>query len=280
MTPAPKESVRDFWNAASCGERLLLPSLDRAGFDHQAHERYRLEPFIAPFAEFSRWNGRLVLEIGVGLGADHQKFIEAGAKTTGIDLTPRAVDLCQLRLETFGLHSDLRVGDAESLPFADDTFDLVWSWGVIHHSPDTPAAVREMHRVLKPGATAKVMIYHKWSMVGLMLWTRYAMLCGRPWMTLRDVYARYLESPGTKAYTVAEALRLFSEFDDVRIRTVLTHGDLLTSSAGQRHGGAFLAIARRVWPRWLIARLLPRCGLFMLVDARKSGGSKADGHAR
>lgn len=264
-----KDAIHDFWNDASCGERLLLPSLDRAGFEHQARERYRLEPYIKPFANFDRWRDCTVLEIGVGLGADHQRFIERGARTHGIDLTSRAVELCEQRLALFGLQSDLRVGDAEELPFSDNMFDLVWSWGVIHHTPDTPAAVREIRRVLKPGATAKVMIYHKWSMVGLMLWARYALLRGRPWISFREIYAQYLESPGTKAYTVAEAYELFAEFTEVQIRTVLTHGDLLSSGAGQRHRGALLSVARRLWPRWLIAMLLPRMGLFMLIEAKK-----------
>lgn len=81
------------------------------------------------------------------------------------------------------------------------------------------------------------MIYHKWSLVGLMLWIRYALLGLRPWRSLTEVYARYLESPGTKAYSVAEARALFADFKEVRIRTLLTHGDLLESGAGQRRRG-------------------------------------------
>jgi len=104
------------------------------------------------------------------------------------------------------------------------------------------------------------MIYHKWSMVGLMLWMRYALLAGRPWRSLRSIYAAHLESPGTKAYSVAEARALFAAFCDVRIRTVLTHGDLLESGAGQRHGGLALTLARRIWPRRLIRWLFPTAG--------------------
>ena len=265
-----KEAVREFWDAAGCGERLLLPSLDRTGFARQATERYRLEPFIERFADFPYWRDRRMLEIGVGLGADHQRFVEAGAQACGIDLTPRAVKLCRQRLAAFGLESDVKVGDAEQLPYEADTFDLVWSWGVLHHSPDPSAAVREIHRVLKPGATAKVMIYHKWSIVGCMLWLRYALLRGRPWTSMSSIYARYLESPGTRAYTIPEAQALFSRFARVRIETVLTHGDLLASDAGQRHRGILLSLARLLWPRRLIARLLPGAGLFMLVEATKS----------
>jgi hypothetical protein len=113
------------------------------------------------------------------------------------------------------------------------------------------------------------MIYHTWSMVGLMLWLRYALLAGRPWRSLRSIYAAHLESPGTKAYSVAEAWVLFAAFRDVRIKTVLTHGDLLESGAGQRHGGLALSLARRIWPRSLIRRLFPRAGLFMLIEAKK-----------
>ena len=264
-----KQAVQDFWSEASCGERLLLPSVDRTGFSHQADERYRLEPYIESFAGFEKWKGLDVLEIGVGLGADHQRFVEAGAATTGVDLTPRAIALCGERLLAFGLRSNLQVADAESLPFPENSFDLVYSWGVIHHSPDTPSAVREIFRVLRPGATVKVMICHKWSMVGLMLWIRYALLRGRPWVGMHEIYSSYLESPGTKAYTIEDARHLFADFTAVRVSTVLTHGDLLESAAGQRHRGPLLSIARATWPRRFIKRFLPGAGLFLLVEARK-----------
>lgn len=121
--------------------------------------------------------------------------------------------------------------------------------------------------MLKPGGRARIMIYHRWSIVGLMLWLRYALLWLKPWVSLRDIYARYLESPGTKAYSVAEARVLFADFSQVEIRTVLTHGDLLESGAGQRHRGALLTLARKVWSRWLMRRFFSKKGLFMLIDA-------------
>jgi SAM-dependent methyltransferase len=205
----------------------------------------------------------------VGLGADHQQFAQAGAELYGIDLTERAVEHTRRRLAAFGLASRLSVGDAEALDFPDETFDMVYSWGVLHHSPDTPKAVAEVRRVLKPGGIARVMIYHKWSFVGFMLWARYALLGLRPWWTLATIYSRYLESPGTKAYSVSEARALFAGFRDVTIRTVLTHGDLLESAAGQRHRGALLSVARTIWPRAMIKRYFPSLGLFMLIEARK-----------
>lgn len=269
MNSEALEQVREFWDQAACGENLLLPSMDRQGFEEQAAERYRLEPFIIDFAEFPRWQGKRVLEIGVGLGADHQQFVEAGSTTTGIDLTPRAIELTRHRLATFDLHSDLRVADAENLDLPADEFDLVYSWGVIHHSPDTPQAIRQIYRVLKPGGSTRIMIYHKWSLIGFMLWLRYGLLRLRPFTAMNDIYATYLESPGTKAYSIDEARALFADFENVAIETVLSHGDLLSSGAGQRHEGLLLAIARKIWPRWFIRRLLKNRGLFMMIRADK-----------
>jgi len=264
-----KQRVHDFWNQASCGEALYLSDLGKSGYIAQAETRYALEPYINDFARFRAACGLRVLEIGVGLGADHQQFAQAGADLWGIDLTERALEHTRQRLSAFGLTSHLAAGDAENLDFPDETFDRVYSWGVLHHSPDTPKAIAEVFRVLKRGGGASIMIYHKWSMVGLMLWSRYALLGLRPWLTLSQIYARYLESPGTKAYSTAEATRLFAAFRDVKIRTVLTHGDLLESGAGQKHQGEILSLARKIWPRWLIRRVFPNAGLFMLIEAKK-----------
>jgi SAM-dependent methyltransferase len=266
---ADKQLVHDFWQRASCGEDLLLSGIDRDGYLEQACERYRLEPYIEEFASFHSAANRDVLEIGVGLGADHQRFAEAGARLSGVDLTDRAIAHVRRRLELFGLRSNLRTDDAERLSFKDGEFDLVYSWGVIHHSPDTARAVCEIHRVLKPGGVARVMIYHKWSLVGYMLWLRYGLLRLRPFTPLAEIYSRYLESPGTKAFTIEEARRMFADFSRVDIRTLLTHSDLLESAAGQRHSGAVLSVARRLWPRAFLRRFAAGHGLFMLITATK-----------
>jgi len=269
MTTPLKRQVHDFWNAAACGEELYLDGTDRAAWQRHAEHRYTLEPYIADLAKFADTRGQRVLEIGVGLGADHQQFAAAGADLSGIDLTERAVAYTTTRLAAFGLTSQLAVGDAEHLDFPDDHFDVVYSWGVLHHSPDTPAAVREVHRVLKVGGVARVMIYHAWSLVGLMLWARYGLLAGRPWTRLAAIYAQHLESPGTKAYSMRQARALFRDFSDVRITTRLSHGDLLSSQAGQRHQGRLLSIARALWPRRVLEACLPSLGLFMLIEAKK-----------
>lgn len=146
-----KQQVHDFWNRASCGEELYLVNQERLGYQVQSKARYALEPYIPDFAGFAQSKGLRLLEIGVGLGADHQRFAEEGADLWGIDLTERAVEHSRTRLAAFGLSSNLSVGDAERLDFPEESFDWIHSWGVLHHSPDTPKAIAEVWRVLKPG---------------------------------------------------------------------------------------------------------------------------------
>ena len=270
IAQATLSDVRDFWDEASCGEALLLPAETAAGYAAHSAERYRLEPYIPAFANWDRMKGKRVLEIGVGLGSDHEQFARAGAKLTGIDLTPRAIEHTRQRLALAGLSSELQVGNAEALPFADASFDHVYSWGVLHHSPDTPKAIAEAMRVLRPGGTFAIMIYNKWSLVGLMLWARYGLARGRPLTSLESIYAHYLESPGTKAYTPSEALKMVAPFAArIEVRAELTHGDLLSSGAGQRHQGRLLNLARRVWPRRLLKRVASGNGLFLLISGQR-----------
>jgi SAM-dependent methyltransferase len=263
--------VRDFWDAAACGESLLLKGQSADDYQDQAAERYRLEPYIRDFAGFDQVSGKQVLEIGVGLGADHEQFARGGAILTGVDITPRAVARTTERFALMGLASDISVANAEKLPFADNSFDHVYSWGVLHHTPDTPTAIAEALRVLKPGGGFRIMIYNKWSLIGLMLWTRYGLLVGKPMRSMADIYSAHLESPGTKAYTPAQALQILRPFSrDVTADVVLTHGDLLESGAGQRHQGGALNFARKIWPRWLFRRVARRNGLFLLIQGTKS----------
>lgn len=265
-----KNNVKIFWNNASCGETLYYKGdSDKNAYINQSVMRYNLEPYIIDFANFEFSADLSILEIGVGMGADHQKFAENGAKLTGIDLTERAIELTKNRFKIFNLHSNLSIGDAEKLKFENNTFDLVYSWGVIHHSPNTQSAVNEIHRVLKDEGEAKIMIYYKFSFVGYMLWIRYALLKFKPFTTLNYIYSNYLESPGTKAYSISEARHLFKDFKNVEIKTVLTHGDLLSSEAGQRHKGFLLYIARLIYPRLIIKYFFPKNGLFMLISAKK-----------
>ncbi len=264
-----KADVRKFWDAGSCGEVYAEGLTIEERFRRHAEARYRLEPYIRGFARFEEGTGRDVLEIGVGMGADHLEWAKSGpSRLAGVDLTPRAVAWTTQRLATYGFASEVKEADAERLPFPDDSFGIVYSWGVLHHVPDTPRAFREAYRVLRPGGTIRAMIYHRPSIVGLMLWARYGLATGHPARSLTDIYARHLESNGTKGYTVAEARRLVTPFGASEIRSAVSFGDLLQGEVGQQHSSRGLTIAKRLWPRPLIRRL-SALGLYLLIEAKK-----------
>jgi SAM-dependent methyltransferase len=235
---ATKDAVKAHWEAEPCGTGLVEAAAGTAEFYAELERhRYQAEPFIHGFAEFDRWRDCDVLEVGVGAGTDFVQFARAGARLHGVDLTEAAVDLVRRRLALEGRTADVRVADAEALPYADESFDLVYSWGVLHHTPNTDAALTEVRRVLRPGGEARIMLYARHSWVALALWARYALLVGKPRRTLTDVVADHMESPGTKAYTDRELRSLFSDFGDVRLRRFLTPYDRRVAGPATRIGG-------------------------------------------
>ena len=265
-----KKYVKDFWNESSCGEDLYLKGFRKEDYIEHSNIRYSLEPEIIEFGEFHNFSGLKTLDIGVGLGSDHMLLAKAGAILSGIDLTERAISHTKRRFELFDLNHNLFIADAENLPFKDSEFEAIYSWGVIHHSPDTQQCLNEIHRVLKPGGFAKIMVYHKHSLVVYMLWLRYALLAFHPFRSLDYILCNYLESPGTKAYTYSEIRKMLVKFKIVSINTPLGHGDLLSSNVGQRHRGYILNLAKRIWPRWFFRKFMSNNGLFMMITITRS----------
>ena len=159
-----KERVRAFWQANPCGVKFAdaAPGTRRFYELVEAH-RYTKEWHIPIAADFRSARGLKVLEIGCGLGTDGAQFAQAGADYTGVDLTEAAVELARRRFELFGIPGNFQTADAENLDFADGSFDLVYSHGVLHHTPETGKAIREIHRILRPGGRAVVMLYHRGS---------------------------------------------------------------------------------------------------------------------
>jgi ubiquinone/menaquinone biosynthesis C-methylase UbiE len=187
--------------------------------------RSELDPYIARFADFDGARGKRLLEIGIGAGTDFVRFARAGAVATGVDLTEHAVALVRRRLELEGLTAEVRTADAENLPFEDESFDRVYSWGVLHHTPDTARSVGEAIRVLHPGGELCVMLYARHSWISYGMWVRHALLAGRPWRSLSDVLAGHMESEGTKGFTKRELRPMFAGLENVRIDQVLTTYD-------------------------------------------------------
>lgn len=256
---AHKGRIRAFWDSTPCGlADVPNTSDDAALFEALDRRRYGLEPFIEDYAQFNRYCGRRVLEIGCGLGADLLRFGRGGAHATGIDMSLRSARFAARRFDLAELPARVVVADAETLPFADERFDLVYSWGVLHHTPDIGRAVAEIYRVLVVGGEACIMLYNRRSVVAAQAWVRYALLGARPWRTLDSVLATHVESPGTQAFTARSATNLFQRagFGTVTTEVIVTPWD---GRVGRR---IFLPI----WCRSLIPR---RFGWFLVVRAVK-----------
>src|SRR5438874_1439066 len=157
-----KTRIRDFWQRSPCDswfttEPCGTPAFYRSLDDHRYKVHRRLESAVS----FERTQGLRVLEIGCGCGSEAERFARAGAHYTALDLTDAAVSITRRRFQLANLEGRFVQSDAENLPFADGSFDLVYSHGVLHHTPDTPRTIREVHRVLSPGGRAVVMLYYR-----------------------------------------------------------------------------------------------------------------------
>jgi SAM-dependent methyltransferase len=223
------------------------------------------EPFsgLIPFAELK---DKDVLEIGCGTGVHARLLAAAGARLSAVDLTPTAVELTQRRLALASLTADVREADAESLPFADASFDVVWSWGVIHHSEHTDRVIAEIARVLRPGGRLAFMVYHRRSIT---FWVNYVLYRG----VLRGGLLR--ESPDELAdrwsdgviarhYTRSSLGSALSQwFDDVETQVMGQMSEAVPLPARLRS-----PVARLV-PRSAQRALLRRLGWFLFATARR-----------
>jgi SAM-dependent methyltransferase len=288
-----KERVRAFWQENPCGTKFAdAPPGTRRFYELVEGHRYNKEWHIPEAAQFARAKDLAVLEVGCGLGTDGAQFAKAGARYTGIDLTDAAVELAKRRFELFDLPGTFRVADAERLDFPDSSFDLVYSHGVLHHTPDTAAAIREIHRVLRPGGKAVVMLYHRDSYnyrinismlrragVQLLRWDKGVklvhLLTGEPEDSLR-VHARQLQTqseylnseqflsrntdgagnPLARVYSRREARELFKDFAHVELRTYFLNK-------------RWLPVFGPLLPRSLESQLASRWGWHLWIYATK-----------
>jgi ubiquinone/menaquinone biosynthesis C-methylase UbiE len=157
-----KGRVQKFWQASPCDSWFTNEARGTLAFYRSLDQhRYKVHWRLQSAVGFERTRGLRVLEIGSGCGSEAELFARAGAHYTAIDLTNAAVRITRRRFRLLGLEGCFVQGDAENLPFPDASFDLVYSHGVLHHTPDTPRTIREIYRVLSPGGRAVVMLYYR-----------------------------------------------------------------------------------------------------------------------
>ncbi|MAT38692.1 MAG: hypothetical protein CL946_03715 [Ectothiorhodospiraceae bacterium] len=269
-----KLRVRDHWEDETCGVRTGESAQDAEYYAQIREHRYSREHWILPFQNAPAYKGKRVLEIGIGAGSDFLQWVKADAKAVGIDLTHAAMDHARRQIATAGYSNSIPpmcTADAERLPFRNSHFDLIYSYGVLHHSPDTAKTIREAYRVLAPGGELKIMIYHHPCWTGFLLWLLHYAAKGRFHVSQRQAMYEHLESPGTKSYTVEEGKSLLRDagFADVNAELNLGHGDLLTLKPSAKYDTPIFRILRTLYPRWLVRLLGNRFGIVLLLHGRK-----------
>ena len=164
------QQVKDYWNARPCNIRHSTAEVGTEEYFNQVEARkYFVEPHIPGFAEFEKWRGKRVLEIGCGIGTDTMNFARAGADVTAVDLSAESIKLAKTRAEVFGLSDRIQFFEANGERLSEfipqGKFDLVYSFGVIHHSPFPEKIVAQIRdNFVEPGSTLKLMVYnrHSW----------------------------------------------------------------------------------------------------------------------
>lgn len=251
--------VRRFWEAnplAAAANPHPLGSREYFAYYDQMRHAKESPAFSSWLHEYDRFAGKRVLDVGCGNGYVLSRYSMAGARTTGVDLTEAGVTLSRQRFQHAGLPGSFSQGNAEQLPFADESFDCVCSMGVLHHTPDTARAVAEVHRVLRPGGRLIVMFYHRNS-------ARYRVLFPYlRWRTAKSIRQLVDEvdgvgNPKGDVYSSAELRRLLGGFEQIE------------TFAGSLQGWHLLPIGGSRLPGRLLRMLERRLGWFLYAKAVK-----------
>jgi SAM-dependent methyltransferase len=212
------EQVRNFWDGRPCNIRHSRRVLGtREYFDEVEARKYFVEPHIQRFAQFDRWRDKEVLEIGCGIGTDTINFARYGAMVTALDLSAKSLAIARQRADLYHLQDRIRFiqGDAENLPkfVSAKQYDLIYSFGVIHHTPHPERVIEQLRGYLKPGGTVKFMVYHRHSWKVLWILLTYGK--GRFW-SLSELVTRYSEAqegcPVTLTFTKKELTKFLSRY--------------------------------------------------------------------
>ncbi len=268
-----KAEIQKQWDADPCGAETVKSEEPESLAFYRAIREHRYKvygPWMDRALRFSEWRDKDILEIGVGLGSDHFRFASGGNRMTALDLSREHLRQTGLHLSLEGLTHTPVYGDAERMPFPDASFDLVYAFGVIHHTPDTEAAVAEIHRVLRPGGTALVALYHRDSFA---FWLGLVLGRGIVHGDLRKGWRRLIAEveyrkdedsavPLVKVYSRRQARKLFSAFASVDI-DVFHVASRTATKVGQW-------LAPRRTPEEVEEMLRP-LGWYLIVRARKRG---------
>jgi 2-polyprenyl-3-methyl-5-hydroxy-6-metoxy-1,4-benzoquinol methylase len=211
------QKVSEYWNARPCNIRHSTKPIGTKEYSDEVEARkYRVEPHIPEFADFERWRGKKVLEIGCGIGTDTINFARHGAEVTAVDLTEKSLAVARQRIAVSGMEEAVRFYQADAEQLGDyvpaGKYDLVYSFGVIHHTPHPERVLEQIRKFVTPASTVKIMVYNRWSWK--VIWILFVYGKGQFWKLSRLI-ADYSEAqtgcPVTYSYSRRQGRRLLEE---------------------------------------------------------------------
>lgn len=269
FSEVPLTDVKAYWDRRPCNIRhSTRPLGTREYFDEVEARKYLVEPHIPGFAQFERWKGKRVLEIGCGIGTDSVNFARAGALYTATDLSEKSLELCRQRFEVFGLTGRFFRGNAEELSsfVPVERYDLVYSFGVIHHTPHPERVLEQVKRFCHAGTEIRIMVYSKWSWkVGWIIATE-----GRgAFWRVDELVARSSEAqsgcPVTYSYSEDDVRRLMRDFRVTEVRKDHIFPYRIDKYVKYEYEMVpYFRILPKPWFRWLEQQL----GWHMLIVAK------------
>lgn len=225
MSFISKKKIQNFWTENVPGLDLVSEkySPEQREFYTEVDEfRYRYDSYIVPLLDSFAEKGKLILEIGCGMGTDSRHISRRQADIVSLDLSFNNVDFTLKGMHLLNLTGMGVCADAENLPFKDNAFDVVYSFGVLHHTPDTQKAINEIYRVLKPNGKCVTMLYHKG-------YAYYVLLMLHGYKRLLGIYdqdrlmSKYDKTPLSRLYSRREINVMFRGFRDIDI-SITTFG--------------------------------------------------------
>lgn len=201
---------REFWDKRPCNVRHSGAERGtKQYFEEVSRRRYFVEPHVRGFADFEHWRHKRVLEIGCGIGTDAASFVEAKAHYTGVELSPKSLEIARQRFKVCGLFGKLHCGNAELLSEvipADKQYDLVYCWGVLHHTPYPERVVEQVKQCMGAGSEFRLMVYARNS------WKRTMIDAGL------DQYEAASGCPLARTFSKADLATLLDGFEITEMR--------------------------------------------------------------
>jgi ubiquinone/menaquinone biosynthesis C-methylase UbiE len=251
----------------SPGSREWFEEIDRRFLDCSYFAKDKHGRPFGRFLQSELVAGRDVLEIGCGMGTHAALLAKAGARLTAVDLTERAIEAARRRFELFGLNGRIERADAENLPFADASFDFVWSWGVIHHSSRFEACLAEIARVLRPGGRLMLMVYYRRSIVyyvnnGLIRGILFGQLRHK---SLQQIYVESGDGFYARVFNQIELRDCLSPyFRDIKLDVIGLKAELFPIPRTK-----FKVALENATPDWLARLILSQWGSMIVAQASR-----------